>query len=46
MRNIPIFSSEAHKFILLNEVEPGEEDGRGRFGRPQAQLSCLVQNNL
>ena len=27
MRNIPIYSSENHKFILLNESEPGEEDG-------------------
>lgn len=27
MRNIPLFSSEKHKFILLNESEPGEEDG-------------------
>lgn len=27
MRNIPIFSAESHKFILLNESEPGEEDG-------------------
>ena len=27
MRNIPIFSSDNHQFILLNESEPGEEDG-------------------
>lgn len=27
MRNITIFSSENHKFILLNESEPGEEEG-------------------
>ena len=27
MRNIPIYSAENHKFILLNESEPGEEDG-------------------
>ena len=27
MRNIQLFESETHKFILLNESEPGEEDG-------------------
>ncbi|UCV23669.1 oxygen-binding di-iron domain-containing protein [Ferribacterium limneticum] len=27
MRNISIFSSDNHQFILLNESEPGEEDG-------------------
>lgn len=27
MRNIKLFDTEAHKFILLNESEPGEEDG-------------------
>lgn len=27
MRNIVLFGSEKHKFILLNESEPGEEDG-------------------
>lgn len=27
MRNIKLFDSETHKFILLNESEPGEEDG-------------------
>lgn len=27
MRNIKLFESEIHKFILLNESEPGEEDG-------------------
>lgn len=27
MRNISIFSSDRHQFILLNESEPGEEDG-------------------
>lgn len=27
MRNIQIFNSDQHKFILLNESEPGEEDG-------------------
>ncbi len=27
MRNIPLFSTENHRFILLNESEPGEEDG-------------------
>ncbi|MBI5918670.1 MAG: MBL fold metallo-hydrolase [Nitrosomonadales bacterium] len=27
MRNIALFSSENHQFILLNESEPGEEDG-------------------
>lgn len=27
MRNITLFSSDHHKFILLNESEPGEEDG-------------------
>ncbi len=27
MRNIILFESMAHKFILLNESEPGEEDG-------------------
>jgi flavorubredoxin len=27
MRNIVLYGSENHKFILLNESEPGEEDG-------------------
>lgn len=27
MRNITLFDTEKHKFILLNESEPGEEDG-------------------
>lgn len=27
MRNIVVFETENHKFILLNESEPGEEDG-------------------
>lgn len=27
MRNVVLFNSENHKFILLNESEPGEEDG-------------------
>lgn len=27
MRNIPLFNTDDHKFILLNESEPGEEDG-------------------
>lgn len=27
MRNITLYSSENHSFILLNESEPGEEDG-------------------
>lgn len=27
MRNIKLFESETHKFVLLNESEPGEEDG-------------------
>lgn len=27
MRNVPIFDSDQHQFILLNESEPGEEDG-------------------
>lgn len=27
MRNIPVFSTPEHKFILLNESEPGEEEG-------------------
>ena len=27
MRNIVLFGEEKHKFILLNESEPGEEDG-------------------
>jgi len=27
VRNIVVFESENHKFILLNESEPGEEDG-------------------
>lgn len=27
MRNIPIYSAGNHQFILLNESEPGEEDG-------------------
>jgi len=27
MRNIKLFETETHKFILLNESEPGEEDG-------------------
>ena len=27
MRNITLFKSDEHKFILLNESEPGEEDG-------------------
>lgn len=27
MRNITLFESENHRFILLNESEPGEEDG-------------------
>ena len=27
MRNIKLFNAETHKFILLNESEPGEEDG-------------------
>ena len=27
MRNVKLFDSEFHKFILLNESEPGEEDG-------------------
>lgn len=27
MRNIVLFGSEKHKFILLNESDPGEEDG-------------------
>lgn len=27
MRNVIVFESDNHKFILLNESEPGEEDG-------------------
>ena len=27
MRNVTLFESETHRFILLNESEPGEEDG-------------------
>jgi len=27
MRNIVLFGSDGHKFILLNESDPGEEDG-------------------
>jgi hypothetical protein len=27
MRNIKLFESETRKFILLNESEPGEDDG-------------------
>jgi flavorubredoxin len=27
MRNIKLFESEAHRFVLLNESEPGEEEG-------------------
>lgn len=27
MRNIKLFETDTHKFILLNESEPGEEDG-------------------
>jgi flavorubredoxin len=27
MRNVPIYQSEDHSFILLNESQPGEEDG-------------------
>ncbi|MDD3353453.1 MBL fold metallo-hydrolase [Zoogloea sp.] len=27
MRNISLFNTDHHKFILLNESEPGEEDG-------------------
>ncbi len=27
MRNIKLFESETHRFILLNESEPGEEEG-------------------
>lgn len=27
MRNVVLYGSESHKFILLNESEPGEEDG-------------------
>ncbi len=27
MRNIPLYDDGTHKFILLNESEPGEEDG-------------------
>lgn len=27
MRNITLYGSESHSFILLNESEPGEEDG-------------------
>ncbi|MGR8934216.1 MAG: MBL fold metallo-hydrolase [Gammaproteobacteria bacterium] len=27
MRNVTLFNSPEHKFILLNESEPGEEDG-------------------
>ena len=27
MRNIPLFSTENHRFILLTESEPGEADG-------------------
>lgn len=27
MRNIKLFESDTHRFILLNESEPGEEDG-------------------
>jgi len=27
MRNIKLFESVDHRFILLNESEPGEEDG-------------------
>lgn len=27
MRNIVLYGSENHKFVLLNESEPGEEDG-------------------
>jgi flavorubredoxin len=27
MRNVVLFKSENHKFVLLNESEPGEEDG-------------------
>ena len=27
MRNVTLFEGERHQFILLNESEPGEEDG-------------------
>lgn len=27
MRNVVLYGTEDHKFILLNESEPGEEDG-------------------
>jgi flavorubredoxin len=27
MRNVQLFGSETHQFVLLNESEPGEEDG-------------------
>lgn len=27
MRNVKLYDTDAHKFILLNESEPGEEDG-------------------
>lgn len=27
MRNIPLYDVEGHRFVLLNESEPGEEDG-------------------
>lgn len=27
MRNIKLFDSAEHKFVLLNESEPGEEEG-------------------
>lgn len=27
MRNIKLYESEAHRFVLLNESEPGEEEG-------------------
>jgi len=27
MRNIPLFGSDSHQYVLLNESEPGEEDG-------------------
>lgn len=27
MRNVELFGADGHKFILLNESEPGEEDG-------------------
>lgn len=40
MKNIPIFRSEQHQFILLNESLPGEEDGI-----PSNQYLIVHQDN-